>query len=185
LSFAVVVGNPKISSRTLGVAEAVSSALESHVSTIKDRLVIDLAEVAAELFNPESAKVNELLAIVAASDLLLVASPTYKASYTGLLKAFFDLYPSNALSNVVAIPLMTGAAPVHALAVDLHLRALLIELGASLPTRGLYVLEQQFSDLDAVIAPWAEGASPFIARALADAPRKALREHRCGREDSQ
>jgi FMN reductase len=173
VSFAVVVGNPKVSSRTLGVAEAASSALERRVPAIEDRLVIDLAEVAAELFDPESAKVNELLAIVAASDLLLVASPTYKASYTGLLKAFFDRYSSNALASVVAIPLMTGAAPVHALAVDLHLRALLVELGASLPTRGLYVLEQQFSDVDAVIGPWADVASPLIARALTRPPRFA------------
>jgi FMN reductase len=173
VSFAVVVGNPKIASRTLGVAEAVSSALERRVPTIEDRVVIDLAEVAAELFDPESAKVKELLAIVAGSDLLLVATPTYKASYTGLLKAFFDRYSSNALANVVAVPLMTGAAPEHALAVDLHLRALLVELGASLPTRGLYVLEQQFSDVDAVIGPWTDVASPLIARALTQPPRFA------------
>jgi FMN reductase len=155
------------------MAETVSSALERRIPALGDRRVIDLAEVAAELFDPESEKVSELLAIVAASDVLLVASPTYKASYTGLLKAFFDRYSSNALTNVVAIPLMTGAAPEHALAVDLHLRALLVELGASLPTRGLYVLEQQFSDADAVIDPWADVASPLIARALTPSPRIA------------
>jgi FMN reductase len=167
LSFVVVVGNPKVASRTLAVAEAVSSALERRVGGTGDRRVIDLAEVASELFDPQSSTVNELLEAVAASDLLLVASPTFKASYTGLLKSFFDRYPSNALANTVAVSLMTGAAPVHALAVDLHLRPLLVELGASLPTRSLYVVEQQFDALDAVIDPWAEIASPLIARALA------------------
>jgi FMN reductase len=62
---------------------------------------------------------------------------------------------------------MTGAAPIHALAVEVHLRPLLVELGAVTPTRNLYVTEQQFDDLDQVIGPWADVAGPLIARHLA------------------
>jgi FMN reductase len=61
---------------------------------------------------------------------------------------------------------MTGAAPVHALAPEVHLRPLLVELGATTPTRGLYVTEQQFDDLDSVVGAWTDLASPQIARAL-------------------
>jgi len=170
LSFVIVVGNPKVASRTRGVAEVVSSALQGCVPGAEDHLVIDLADVARELFDPNSSKVEGLLATVAASDLLLVASPTYKASYTGLLKAFFDRYGNNALAGTVAVPLMTGAAPVHALAVELHLRPLLVELGASVPTRGLYIVEQQFDALHVVIEPWVEVAAPLISRALTPRP---------------
>ena len=108
-----------------------------------------------------------LLAAVSASDLLIVASPTYKASYTGLLKSFFDRYDSSALAGAVAVAVMTGASPVHALAPEVHLRPLLVELGASVPARALYVTESQFEDLDPVIEAWAEAARPQIARALA------------------
>jgi FMN reductase len=127
---------------------------------------VDLAEVASELFDPESPTVKGLLHDVAASELVVVASPTFKATYTGLLKSFFDRYGSNALSSSVAVGVMTGAAPVHALAVEVHLRPLLVELGASAPTRGLYVTEQQFDDLDAAIGGWADVASSIIGRVL-------------------
>jgi FMN reductase len=167
MTMAVVVGNPKANSRTLRVALAVADALSDRLGIGSDRLVVDLAEVAIELFEPESSKVNDLLNDVAASELIVVASPTFKATYTGLLKAFFDRYTTNALSSSVAVGVMTGAAPIHALAVEVHLRPLLVELGASAPTRGIYVTEQQFDDLDAAIGPWADVASSIIAPTLA------------------
>jgi FMN reductase len=163
---AVVVGNPKAESRTLRIALAVADVVEERLGGASDRLVLDLAGVAAELFDPESQRVNDLVNAVAASDLLVVASPTFKATYTGLLKSFFDRYGSNPLSGSVAVAVMTGAAPIHALAPEVHLRPLLVELGASVPTRGLYVTEQQFGDLDTVIRAWAEIAGPILARAL-------------------
>lgn len=167
MSIAVVVGNPKVESRTLRVALAIADELADRLGDASERLVIDLADVASELFDPASQRVIDLLEAVAASDLIIVASPTFKATYTGLLKSFLDRYTTNALARSVAVPVMTGAAPIHALAPEIHLRPLLTELGASTPTRSLYVTEQQFDDLDTVIGPWAEVAAPLIAKALA------------------
>jgi FMN reductase len=166
MGMTVVVGNPKANSRTLKVALAVADALSGRLGIDAGRTVVDLAEVATELFDPESPTVNGLLGDVAASKVVVVASPTFKATYTGLLKSFFDRYTTNALSSCVAVGVMTGAAPIHALAVEVHLGPLLVELGASIPARGLYVTEQQFDDLDAAIGGWADLASPLIARAL-------------------
>jgi FMN reductase len=166
VSVAIVIGNHKTNSRTLRVAVAVADALADQIPEKGDRLIVDLADVAAELFEPESQTVSDLMERVAASDIIIVASPTYKATYTGLLKSFFDRYFNNALSGAIAIPVMTGAAPVHALAPEVHLRPLLVELGATTPTRGLYVTEQQFDDLDSVVGAWTDLASPQIARAL-------------------
>ena len=83
---------------------------------------------------------------MAASDVVIVASPTYKATYTGLLKVFLDRFPHQGLGGVTAIPLMLGAADTHALAVEHGLRPLLVELGASVPTRGLFVLDSEHAD---------------------------------------
>jgi len=166
MSVAVVVGNPKVGSRTLRVALAVADGLDRRVDDLSPRVVVDLAEVAAEIFDPGATKVKQWLETVAASDLVIVASPTYKATYTGLLKSFLDRYGNDALAGTVAVAVMTGAAPVHALAPEVHLRPLLVELGASVPSRALYVIEEQFDDLDAVIGPWAEVAAPLVARAL-------------------
>jgi FMN reductase len=170
MSIAVVVGNPKAGSRTLRVAEATADILADRLGDTTERLVVDLADVAAQLFAYPSETIDDLLASVAASDLLIAASPTYKATYTGLLKSFFDRYGNNALAGTVAVPVMTGAVPIHALAPELHLRPLLVELGATTPTRGLYVTEAQFDDLDGVIRAWAETGVPLLARALTTGP---------------
>jgi FMN reductase len=99
--------------------------------------------------------------------LAVVASPTYKASYTGLLKSFLDWFSTTDLEGVVVVPLMVGAGRQHALAVEVHLRPVLVELGATLPTRGLYVTEEQFEELDAVVAGWLAEAAPRLRVATA------------------
>jgi FMN reductase len=165
VKIAVVVGNPKPGSRTLRVASKVAHALD-RPGEPADRVTIDLAEVASELFDVQSDVVPGLLDEVASSDLVISASPTYKATYTGLLKAFLDRYGSNALAATVAVPVMTGAAPIHALAPEVFLRPLLIELGASVPSRGLFVTESELDRLDEVVADWALRAQPLIDRAL-------------------
>ena len=170
MTITVVVGNPKVGSRTLRVATAVADSLRGADESASDLLIVDLAEVASALFDFESTVVKGLLDSVAASDLVVVASPTYKATYTGVLKSFLDRYGNDGLAGTVCIPVMTGAAPIHALAPEVHLRPLLVELGASTPTRGLFVTEQQLDDLDTVIASWARTARPLVDRALRGPP---------------
>jgi FMN reductase len=163
---AVVVGNPKAGSRTLTAANAVAAAVHDSVPGQAETLVIDLADHARELFDWESAVLNELTAKVAASDLIIAASPTYKATYTGLLKGFFDRYGNDGLRGVVVVPVMVGAAPIHALAPEVFLRPLFVELGATVPSRALYVLESKLEQLDEVVEAWAGTARPLLTAAL-------------------
>src|SRR6202021_2230406 len=109
---------------------------------------------------------TKLTAEVAVSSVAIFASPTYKASYTGLLKAFLDRYGSNGLAGVVAVPVMTGGWPGHLLAVEVHLRPVLVELGAIVPTRGLYVTEPELADLGTAVAKWADTAVPIVTASV-------------------
>jgi FMN reductase len=155
MQIAVVVGNPKPQSRTLAVATAVAQRASARLGgdvTVE----IDLALFADEMFKWPSEQMAQLNDSVASSDLVIVASPTYKATYTGLLKAFLDRYPSNGLNGVTAIPVMTGASHLHAMSIDTALRPLLVELGASVPTRGLYFVMSQMTELEQVIDSWAD-----------------------------
>src|SRR5579875_4004296 len=163
---AVVVGNPKPASRTLGAAVAVADALAKTAGAPPGHLIVDLAEHAARLFDWADPRLSRLTAEVAAADLAVFASPTYKASYTGMLKAFLDRYGPDGLAGTVAVPVMTGGWPGHLLAVEVHLRPVLVELGATVPARGLYVTEPEFASLDVPLATWAEFAVPLIRRAL-------------------
>ena len=157
MSFVTIVGNPKPASRTLAVATAAAGAITRAAGIPGSPQTIDVCVLARHLLLPEpSPAVEEALDEVAAADLLLVASPTYKGTYTGLLKVFLDRLPHRALGQAVALPLMLMGVPDHAPAVDAYLRPLLIELGATVPVPGLAVLESDLGRLDDVLVPWAD-----------------------------
>ncbi|MBC9734570.1 NADPH-dependent FMN reductase [Nocardioides marmotae] len=157
---AVVVGNPKPASRTLHAATYVAREL----SGADPDLVVDLAVLGPALLDWSSAEVRGLVEEVGAADLVVVASPTYKATYTGLLKLFLDRFSTTGLRGV-AVPLMLGAGPAHALAPEVALRPLLTEIGGTVPTRALYVLDDAHDD-PAAYAAWLAEARPRVAAAL-------------------
>jgi FMN reductase len=149
----VVVGNPKPRSRTFLVAEAIADRVAERLCA-RRKITIDLIDHADHIFRWPDDEMNRLAEAVRTSDIVVVASPTYKASYTGLLKSFLDRYANNSLVGVRAIPILTASAPQHALAVDITLRPLLVELGASVPTRGLHFPMSEMPRFDAVIDAW-------------------------------
>lgn len=159
-----VVGNPNRGGRTTTVAERVASKVASL--SAGDTEVIELIDVAEELFSWTSATMAELTARVHTADAAVFASPTYKASFTGLLKAFLDRYGTNGLAGLVSIPVMLGGAPHHALAVETQLRPVLVDLAAVLPTKGLYVVDSEMDRLDDQIAGWWDLAEEPLRKLL-------------------
>lgn len=149
---AVVVGNPFGGGRTLAAARRLHTALTGREEA---DLVLDLATVGAGLLDWQDPEVADLVRQVAAADLVVVASPTYKATYSGLLKVFLDRFAPGHGSGLtgLAVPLMLGGAPAHALAVEVHLRPLLTEIGARVPTAGLFLLDADHDD-PAAYEPW-------------------------------
>ena len=164
----VVVGNPKPASRTFQAARY----LAEQLTGVAPDPAVDLAAFGAGLLDWSDAEVAEAVESVSGLDLVVFASPTYKASFTGLLKLFLDRFPGNALDGVVAVPLMLGAGPGHALAPEVFLKPVLAELGATLPTRALYVLDSAYDD-PAAFEPWLAASRDRIAAALAPVPAPA------------
>jgi FMN reductase len=167
MKVSVVVGNPKPQSRTLTVALAVARSIAAAADAELEE-PLDLIAYAADLFRWPHEELAELNDRVAASEIAVIASPTYKGAYTGLLKAFLDRYPADGLAGVTAVPVMTGGSADHRLAVDTALTPLLLELGAAVPARGLYFEMGQMAELDAVVDGWAAVQVPRIV-ALASA----------------
>ena len=167
MSFEVIIGNPRPGSRTAAAAVAAARTVAEAAGLEGEPGVIDLSGYGPELLEAvPTARVAEALERVQAATVLLVASPTYKATYTGLLKVFLDRLPGGALRGSVALPILVMGAPRHALAVEVHLRPLLVELGATVPTPGLALLE---SDLETIIRPpGAAGGDPRAGSVLAE-----------------
>lgn len=162
---AVLVGNPQPASRTRLVAEEVAALLAARGGADIDA-TIDLADVAEALFRFPEPRLDDLLSRIATADVAVIASPTYKAAYTGLLKAFLDRYGSDGLRGLTAVPVLTIGAPTHALAVDTTLRPLLVELGASVPTRGLAFPAAAVEDRTRIVGDWVASEWPRIRHAF-------------------
>jgi FMN reductase len=154
IKVSVVVGNPKPQSRTLKVATTlVEHLLEPGTYELT---IVDLADYASEIFDWPSDTVASLSAAVAESDLAIFASPTYKATYTGLIKAFLDRYPANGLAGVVAIPVLTGGDLTHSMGPTHTFAPLLAEFGAVVPGRGLYFVASKMDQCDEIVGRAAE-----------------------------
>lgn len=157
MSTAVVVGNPKPASRTLAAATHVAREL----SGAEPDLVVDLATLGIGLLEWQDPTVGALVEQVTAADLVVFACPTYKGTYTGLLKLFLDRFGADSLTGV-AVPLMLGGGPAHALAPELSLRPVLAEIGGT-TVRGHYVLDSRYDD-PAAYADWLERVRPVVSR---------------------
>lgn len=109
--------------------------------------MIDLATLPAEALvaRAQSPEIDSAIAEVGAADIVVAATPTYRALYTGLLKCFFDLMPQSHLAGKVCVPLQTGASPIHYLAVEYGLRVLFMSLDG-LPLPGIYATDSEFVD---------------------------------------
>ncbi|TPN85539.1 FMN reductase [Mesorhizobium sp. CU2] len=92
------------------------------------------------------ARAQAILAQVIAADVLVVGSPTYKGSYTGLFKHFFDLIDPSALRGKPVLLTATGGGERHALIVEHQLRPLFGFFEAfTLPT-AIYATDKDFTD---------------------------------------
>lgn len=111
---------------------------------------IDLADLGGELLDWSSSAVKAAKRIVAEADLVVVASPTYKGTYTGLLKLFLDRFGADELFGVTAVPVMLGGDLRHSLAPELTLKPVLVEIGLTCPTRGLFLVDSTYDAPDAL-----------------------------------
>ena len=90
-------------------------------------------------------EVDEAIAAIGKARIVVAATPTYRALYTGLLKCFFDLMPTAHLAGKLCVPVQTGASPIHFLAVEYGLRPLFMSL-EGIPLAGVYATDSEFMD---------------------------------------
>ena len=157
----VLVGNPRTGSRTTRLGLAAADRLRAALMPGARVEVVELAGLSGELLSPDSPAADQARELVLGASALVVASPVFKATYTGLLKVFLDRFAAGALGGRPAVAAMLGGSDRHRLAVEVHLRPLLAELGAH-TLSGLYVTEQQLGELDGVLDQWWAQAGAFL-----------------------
>lgn len=147
MSVLLIAGSPSEQSRSAALLDGVKQRLEQQAGS--RQLYIDLVQIrdlspqALLLADWNHASIKRAIAQVESASALVVATPVYKAAYSGVLKVFLDLLPQTALKGKVVLPLATGGSPHHMLALDYALRPVLQSLGAKHILPGVYASDSQ------------------------------------------
>jgi FMN reductase len=142
-------GSPTKLSKTGILIDATAEAIARKMPVESHRISLcDVGhEVMCGLTRPGvSADGEKLLRLVESSDLLVVGTPMYRASYTGLLKHFFDLLERDALRNRKAVLCATGANQMHTLALEHELRPLMSFFPIQTTATAIYATSGDFTD---------------------------------------
>jgi FMN reductase len=150
----VISGNPRAGSRTSTLAVAVGEAIAEQLGSPQPH-VIEVGTLEAGLLTPGDEATRAAVAILTEANLVVVATPTYKGSYTGVLKVLLDQLPANALAGKLAVPVVTAGVAPQAAAAEALLRQLLVELGAIVVRLGLPVLEAELPESSAIAQKYA------------------------------
>lgn len=142
-------GSSSRPSRTRNLVQAIADAAARRSGAAVS--IFDLQEIHPSLgstLDPRSAPPDlaQLIATVTAADALVVGSPIYKGTYTGLFKHLFDLIEPKALKGKPIVLSATGGSERHALAIDHGLRPLFAFFSADIIATGIYAAEPDFLD---------------------------------------
>ncbi|WP_282275478.1 FMN reductase [Stenotrophomonas sp. PS02297] len=148
LRVVAVSGGLQRPSRAATLAEHLSDLIAAKIPC--QRHLIELGQLAPLLAGtvrrsqlPDT--VERELAAVEQADVLVVATPVYRGSYTGLFKHFFDFIDQDALVDMPVLLAATGGSERHALMIDHQLRPLFSFFQARTLPLGVYATDRDFA----------------------------------------
>lgn len=150
MTILLIGGSPATPSSSSRLLHHVGDAMALRGHRITKLQVRELPAEALLHANCDHPDIKRALAAVAAADAVVIATPVYKASFSGILKTFLDLLPQDGLSGKLVLPLATGGSQSHMLALDYALRPVLHALEARHVLTSIYATSQQL--------PWQEGS---------------------------
>lgn len=143
-----ISGSPSLQSRSGWLLDAARERLATRAQQYVPIAVRELPAEALLHARFDDPAIRAALATVARADVVIVATPIYKAAYSGLLKTFLDLLPQDGLRGKTVLPLVTGGSPGHLLALDYALKPVLASLGARDILDGVFATDQQIRTHD-------------------------------------
>ncbi|UAN01672.1 FMN reductase [Achromobacter mucicolens] len=169
LRLVAVSGGMQRPSKTTALAEQLLALIANEIPC-EPRLV-EMGRLAPQLAGavwrsqlPDTVE-RELVAVEQA-DVLVVATPVYRGSYTGLFKHFFDFIHQDALIDKPVLLAATGGSQRHALVIDHQLRPLFSFFQARTLPLGIYATDEDFADYRLQNAALIQRAGLAVQRAL-------------------
>jgi FMN reductase len=143
MSILLLAGSPSERSRSAALLDSVSLRLAGRGAPVERLHIRDLSPQSLLLGDTAHRTIAAAVDQVVRARAIVVATPVYKAAYSGVLKVFLDLLPQTALKGKVVLPLATGGSPHHMLALDYALRPVLQSLSARHILPGVYATDSQ------------------------------------------
>lgn len=143
MSILIINGSNNAVSRVNGVAQYIHEAATTQHITVEQIVVHELPAEALIHADYTSSAIHEANAKVAAAQKIVVLTPVYKASYSGILKTYIDLLPQKALVGKTVLPIAVGGSHHHLLVIDYALKPVLASIGATNTAQGVYIVDKQ------------------------------------------
>ncbi|MFC7513429.1 NADPH-dependent FMN reductase [Herbaspirillum sp. GCM10030257] len=143
MSILLLAGSPSIPSRSTRLLHHVGERLALLGHRYSKLHVLDLPAQAVLQADFSNADIKLAKSQVEQADAVVIATPVYKAAYSGVLKAFLDLLPQDGLAGKLVLPIATGGSQSHMLALDYALRPVLSALAARHVLPSIYATEAQ------------------------------------------
>jgi len=139
----LISGSPVARSRSqalldYAVEQLAAEGLGTELVSVRDFPAEDLV-----LAKYDSPSFEEFRHLISEARGIIIATPVYKAAYTGSLKALLDILPQQAFRNKTLLPLASGGTLAHLLVLDYALKPVLGALGASDILQGVFAVDTQ------------------------------------------
>ncbi|MCM2566024.1 FMN reductase [Janthinobacterium kumbetense] len=177
LRLVAVSGGLQRPSKAAALAEHLMDLIAEEV--LCEQRLVELGQLAPQLAGavwrshlPET--VERDLVAVEQADILVVTTPVYRGSYTGLFKHFFDFIHQDALIDKPVLLAATGGSERHALMIDHQLRPLFSFFQTRTLPLGVYATDKDFVDYRVQDEALIQRAALAVQRAL---PLIALTRH--------
>lgn len=143
----VISGSPSKQSRSEHVLNYLCFLLEKEGLSATQISVRNLIPEDLVYGRYDSPAMAHITSMISSARGIIIGSPVYKASYSGVLKALLDLLPHDIFKNKPTLPIMVGGTMSHLLAIDFALKPLLTNLKA-LNLQGVFLLERDINRKD-------------------------------------
>ncbi len=166
LDVVTIAGSPASPSRCAAALATSRDLLERrglHTAAINLR---DLPPEGLLWARCDDPAIQRAAALVAQAHAIVVATPVYKASFSGLLKSFLDLLPGDALAGKGVLPIATAGSLAHCLVLEYALKPVLAALGAATFLPAVCLLDADFVYEDDRLSRLESAAGGRLAVAL-------------------
>lgn len=171
----IIAGSPSENSKTEALLTNIGEQLAAQSHTLEYSSVLKVPAEDLAKGNYKSPAVKIIAEQIEAADVVIIGTPIYKASFTGVLKSLLDLLPQEALTDKTILPIATGGSQSHYLALDYSFTPVLHALGATHVLKPIFILDAHLERIKNKVQVNDKASSERITHAIKEIDHAAIK----------